>query len=402
MPIIWTITLIFSVIILIIVVLLVELAIGFKKEIGKHPASTFDSSYTTFTLFNDGHRFIDALKRDMAQAKHHIHLTSFIFRYDQIGQELIDILLRHARNGIKIRLLLDYLGSHSFPKKIQKNLKAAGIELGFTAKPTFPFTIYSINRRNHHKTVVIDGHIGYCGGFNIGDDYLGNKSTTGDWRDYHLRLEGEGVENLQKQFLYDWKRTCHQSLNGKAFFPALPQGKSRISFVSSFGKDLEQLFIDHLSKAQSHIFIGTPYFIPTKHMQHILIDLLERNIEVTLLLPLKRDHPFVRPASYHYLGQLLKHGAKVYHFYQGFYHAKVFIVDDSHCCLGTANFDQRSFFWNDEMSAFIYDQECVAEVKKMAMEDIERSIPFTLTDYKKRSLYEKLKTTLSLLLSPLL
>jgi len=402
MPILWTMTIMLIILILIIVTALIELIVGFKRGIGKHPASQSDFSHTTLTLFNDGHRFIAALKRDMAQARHHIHLASFIFRYDQIGQELVNALLHHASNGIKIRLLLDYIGSHSFPKKIQKKLKAAGIELGFTAKPTFPFTLYSLNRRNHHKTVVIDGRIGYFGGFNIGDDYIGNKSVMGDWRDYHLRLEGDGVQNLQKQFLYDWKITCHQSLDEDVFFPTLPQGKSSISIVSSVGKGLEELFIDHLSKAKSHIFIGTPYFIPTKRMQHVLITLLKRKIEITLLLPLKRDHPCVRPASYHYLGQLLKHGANIHHFYQGFYHAKVFIVDDSHCYLGTANFDQRSFFWNDEMSALIYDQKCVAEVKKMAMKDIERSIPFTLVDYKKRSIYEKTKTTLSLPLSPLL
>ncbi|WP_229672230.1 cardiolipin synthase [Pullulanibacillus camelliae] len=398
----WTIIVVLIVIILIIIAALVDLITGFKKDVGKYSAPKPAPSQTTVTLFSDGHRFIDALKRDMSQAKQHIHLAFFIFRYDQIGQELVDTLLSYARKGVKIRLLLDYLGSRGFPKKIQNKLSEAGIELGFTAKPTFPFTVYSLNRRNHHKTVVIDGKIGYFGGFNIGDEYLGIKSDMGDWRDYHLRLEGEGVKELQKQFLYNWQITRQQALDGDEFFPALPQGKSNMSFVPTAGKGLEALFIEHLSKAKKRLFIGTPYFIPTKRMQNVLIGLLKRNVEVTLLLPLKRDHPFVRPASFHFLGQLLNCGAKVYHFYQGFYHAKVFIVDDSSCYLGTANFDQRSFFWNDEMNAFIYDQELIAEVEKMTIEDLRRSTPFTIDDLKKRSAYEKLKTTLSLPMSPLL
>ncbi|GGH87043.1 cardiolipin synthase [Pullulanibacillus pueri] len=402
MPILLTIGTILVVIIFILFAAILDVVIAFKKGIGKTQAPSPSARWSNVAMFNDGHRFMDALKRDMEGAQHHIHLAFFIFRYDQIGKEMIEALIKHANRGVEVRLLLDAIGSKGFPKKARKKLEAAQIQFAYTAKLYFPFTIYALNRRNHHKTVVIDGKTGYFGGFNIGDEYLGKKTDMGDWRDYHLKIEGGGVKDLQDQFLSHWNKANKTQITGDVYYPKLERGHYEMKIIPTAGVGLESLFIDHLSRAQKHVFIGTAYYIPTKGLQKALLELLKRNVDVTILLPLRKDHPFVRPVSYHYLGPLLKHGAKVYHFYQGFYHAKVFIVDDVSCYMGTANFDQRSFLWNDEMSGFIYDKKLISEIEKMTKEDIRRSMTFTYDDLKKRPLIEKVKTQLSLPLAPLL
>ena len=289
-----------------------------------------------------------------------------------------------------------------FSKKSRRQLRAGGVSLAFSAKPFFPFFFYSLNRRNHRKLSIIDGKIAYFGGFNVGDEYLGRKADFGDWRDYHLRLEGTAVKDIQTRFLKDWNEATKENISGTNYFPELPDGRHEMKLIPTSAYFLEDLFIDHLMRAKERIFIGSPYFIPTKRLMNTLIQQLDSGVQVTLLIPTKKDHPFVRPASYTYFKPLLEHGAHIFHFYQGFYHAKVFIVDHVSCYMGTANFDRRSFNWNDEMNGFIYCHDLIEEIEAMTKKDLLRSVELTLEDLSRRPLREKVSTKLSTILSPFL
>jgi cardiolipin synthase A/B len=402
MVIIWTIALIVTIAVLFILFVILDIWLGFRKlkrdsDIGLSPGRLSDVQ-----LFSDGRRFFDALDKDIEKATDHIHISFFIFRVDLIGTEIVDLLITKAQQGVEVRLLLDAIGCLRFPRKVKRKLRDGGVLLAFSAKPYFPFFFYSLNRRNHRKLQIIDGKVAYFGGFNVGDEYLGRKADMGDWRDYHIRVDGQGVYDLQAQFLKDWNESAKTNVDGDRYFPELKEGTHEMKLIGTDGYFLEDLFVDHLSRAQERIFIGSPYFIPTNRLMKTLIKQLERGVKVTLLLPSKKDHPCVRPASYAYFSPLLERGAQIFHFYQGFYHAKVFIVDHVSCYMGTANFDQRSFNWNDEMNGFIYSEKLIREIEEMTMKDLTRSEELTLNDLKKRPLYEKVKTKMSMLLSPLL
>ncbi|MGV3489663.1 MAG: cardiolipin synthase [Tuberibacillus sp.] len=402
MVIVWTIVLILAVAALLIFFVLLDIWLGHRKLKEKGDIGLSRTRMSDVIVFSDGRRFFDSLEKDILQAKRHIHIAFFIFRNDDIGKEICELLMKKAQSGVEVRLLLDALGAFTFSRKARKQLRKAGVSLAFSAKPYFPFFFYSLNRRNHRKLSIIDGNIAYFGGFNVGDEYLGRKADMGDWRDYHLRLVGTGVQDIQTCFLNDWHEATKEQLSKPEYFPELFDGRHKMKLIPTNAYFLEDLYIDHLLRAKERIFIGSPYFIPTKRLLNALIQLLDRGVQVTLLIPTKKDHPFVRPASYTYFRPLLDHGARIFHFYQGFYHAKVFIVDDVSCYMGTANFDRRSFDWNDEMNGFIYSKQLIEEIVAMTKKDLLRSVELTLDDLKHRPLHEKLSTKLSTILSPFL
>lgn len=358
--------------------------------------------HSNLDLFLDGRLYFDALERKIADAKHHIHISSYIFRHDDLGKTVLTYLKNKALEGVEVRLLLDYFGQ-KIPQMVRLELAVAGIELRFSRAPSLLNPILSLNRRNHRKIAVIDGQVGFFGGYNVGDEYLGKKSEFGQWRDYHLLLRGENVQDLQKCFIEDWEKATGERITGDAYFPPLEAGRTLMRIVPTPNASLlEEEFIRHLNKAHDHVFIGSPYFIPSDQLLKELVHLLDRGISLTLLLPMKKDHPLVKPLSYHYLEPLLKRGAKIYEYYLGFYHAKVFIVDDKSCYFGTGNFDRRSLFLNDEICSFIYDQTLINEIVAKTEKDLIQSKQLTLEDLKRRSWVEKGKTALSHPFAPLL
>lgn len=402
MVVVWTIALILILLVLFLFFVILDIWLGYRKLKRDSDIDLLHGRLSDVQLFSDGRRFFDALEKDITAAKDHVHISFFIFRVDEVGRAIVNLLNQKAQEGVEVRLLLDALGCMHLPKKTKKAFKDSGVQLAFSAKPFFPFFFYSLNRRNHRKLQIIDGKTAYFGGFNVGDEYLGRKADMGDWRDYHLRLIGKGVEDIQTQFLKDWRESTKEEVSGKRYFPKLEDGRHEMKLIGTDGYFLEDLFIDHLSRAKERIFIGSPYFIPTKRLMKTLTEQLARGVKVTLLLPAKKDHPCVKPASFNYFSSLLEGGAKIFHFYQGFYHAKVFIVDNVSCYMGTANFDKRSFNWNDEMNGFIYSENLIQEIEEMTERDLMRSEELSLTDLKERTILEKVKTKASALFSPLL
>jgi cardiolipin synthase A/B len=391
--------LVFFVIVIILALIYLDDKLGRLVFQNKNKKIVYPRRQSDISFFINGTHLFSDYFAEIRQAKHHIHILFYIIKNDETSQPFFQLLKQKAREGVQIRLLVDWVGSFGLPKSLIRSLKASGIEFAYTYKPHFPFFFYWLNRRNHRKITVIDGKIGYIGGFNIGREYVGKDPNFGEWRDYHLKITGEGVHDLQTQFLRDWEEATNTALAKSEYFPSLQAGAIAHQLFAKDGHALEQQLIDVIDQAKKEIIIGSPYFIPSRSVMNALLDALRRGVNVTVLVPLKADHLFVKEAAYPYFYRLLKAGARIYRFYQGFYHAKTIVIDEQWCDIGTANFDKRSLFFNSEINCYIFDRGFIREVKKAIERDLARSEQMTLDFWKKRTLWERGKESIATLLS---
>ncbi|MBP1969757.1 cardiolipin synthase [Virgibacillus natechei] len=358
-------------------------------------------------IYTDGAAKFDALIQDIQHATNHIHLLYYIIRDDQLGQRIADELIKKAKEGVEVRILYDDMGSRSLKSKSIKRLRSVGILVEAFFPPKIAKLNFKINYRNHRKLAIIDGKVGYIGGFNIGDEYLGKKKKFGYWRDTHLRIYGDAVRNMQTRFILDWNQASRNDiLYEERFYDAVPSGDVGIQIVSS-GPDseLEQIkqgYIKMIMEAKDYIYIQTPYFIPDESLRDALRIAAASGVDVKLMIPNKPDHPFVYWATLSSVGDLLKAGADVYIYQNGFLHAKTIVVDGNISSVGTANIDVRSFRLNFEINAFLYDKEVTQRLVDLFNEDILLSTQMTPKLYSKRSLGIRFKESVSHLISPIL
>ncbi|WP_062110683.1 cardiolipin synthase [Bacillus niameyensis] len=328
--------------------------------------------------------------QDLKKAHSSIQIIFYIVQNDHFSNVFFEILKEQAEKGIQIHLLLDQIGSRKVPKKWFDQAQLSGIKISFCHRLRFPFFFFSLQQRNHRKVTIIDGKIGYLGGYNIGMEYIDLDPKLTPWRDYHIRLKGEGVADLQQEFWLDWNKATGERLKREE--TELPyQGRMVHKIFPTVGIGLEEVMIEHIHKAQTTIIIGTPYFIPPKNIFLALIKALERGVDVKVLVPKTSDHPIVKEASFRYLRQLLDLGCSVYHFQNGFYHAKVLVIDDDFCDIGTANFDYRSMLINYEINCFIYDKTFISEVEATLAEDMNQSEKLSLEGLKKVGVLVRMK-----------
>jgi cardiolipin synthase A/B len=368
-----------------------DFMLGRKKHLANANTNVLPARESNLDIFAKGPELFDDLFSEIRKAKQHIHILFYIVQDDKISQEFLSILKEKAQAGVEVRLLIDWVGSGLKRKTIQ-SLKDAGVEFAYSQTPKFPFLFYSSQVRNHRKISVIDGRIAYLGGFNIGKEYFDQDPKLSPWRDYHLKMTGEGVRDLQNEFLEDWRAAAKVNLlQDKAYFPHLEKGTNRQRIVPTEGILLEEMFSDLISQAEKSIFIGTPYFIPSKRVFDLLRNAIKRGVSVTVLVPFTADHVLVKEASLPYLRTLLKDGAEVYQYLKGFYHAKVVLIDDQVCDVGTANFDKRSMFLNYELNCLIYDPEFIKKIKHILTEDILNSKKATLQDFNRVNLLLSIK-----------
>lgn len=360
-------------------------------------------------IFTDGNEKFDQLFQDIRQAKDHIHLQYYIFRNDNLGKQLISLLTDKAKAGVRVRVLYDDMGSRTLTKRAFKQLIQAGGEIAAFFPSPIPLVNLRLNYRNHRKLVIIDGQIGYVGGFNVGDEYLGLKSKFGYWRDTHLRIKGRAVHTMQTRFILDWNQAADERKMGFAerYFPeSRPAGNVSMQIVTS-GPDEEWEQIKHgyikmIASAKTSIYIQTPYFIPDASVLDVLRIASLSGVDVRVMIPNKPDHMFVYWATLSYAGELLKTGAKIYIYDNGFIHSKMIVVDDQVASVGTANIDVRSFRLNFEVNAFIYHKETARKLTDIFHQDMELARELTLESFRQRPLKIRFKESISRLLSPIL
>ena len=360
-------------------------------------------------IFHDGVDKFEHLIQDIERARDHIHIQYYIFKLDQLGQRIYRALVKKAKQGVKVRVLYDEMGSRTTKRRHFKELVDAGGEVEIFFPSILPLINPRLNYRNHRKIVVIDGKIGFIGGFNVGDEYLGLKDRFGYWRDTHLRIEGSAVHPLQTRFILDWNQatTAHTIHYANRYFPIIPRkGAVSMQIVSS-GPDSEweQIkngYLKMISMAKRYIYIQSPYFIPDQSFMDTIRIACLSGIDVRIMIPNKPDHMFVYWATFSYVGQLLEAGAKIFHYERGFIHAKMIVVDDEVSTVGTANIDLRSFRLNFEVNAFIYDRKVSHHLAELFERDILDCSELTVELYHKRTLNIKIKESISRLLSPIL
>nr|WP_090885886.1 cardiolipin synthase [Evansella caseinilytica] len=360
-------------------------------------------------IYVDGAEKFNALLKDIREAKEFIHLQYYIFRNDNLGKKLIQALVEKAKEGVKVRILYDELGSRRLRRKNFSELVANGGEVGVFFPSKLALINLRLNYRNHRKLVNIDGQIGYIGGFNVGDEYLGLNDKFGYWRDTHLRIQGPAVDVMQTRFILDWNQASKQYHihYEKRYFPKKQlSGKAAVQIVSS-GPDSEweqvkQGYIKMIMAAKDSIYIQTPYFIPDQSLLDALRIAALSGKDVRIMIPDKPDHPFIYWATLSHVGELLKAGVKVYIYKNGFIHAKMLVVDREINSVGTANIDIRSFKLNFEVNAFIYDVDVSEKLAAYFEKDMKFSMRLTQDMYQKRSRRIRFKESISRLLSPIL
>lgn len=361
-------------------------------------------------VYVDGNEKFNNLIKDIQNAKDHIHLEYFIIKDSKIAQIIKDELIKKSKSGVKIRIIYDDVGCWRFwfHRNFFNEMKANNIDIRPYLKGKITIPIGGmINYRNHRKIVVIDGKIGYTGGINIGDEYMGKSKKFGYWRDTHIKIEGTSVYMLQMIFLTDWYYNTKEIIFEEKLFPKLEaKGNSMIQIVAS-GPDSDWESIHYayfyaICQAKKSIYIETPYFIPDESLLKALKCAALSGVELIILFPKIADHKIVNTASYSYFQEILESGGKVYLYDKGFLHSKIIIIDDFVASTGSANMDLRSFKLNFEVNAFIYDKQIIEDIKEDFMNDLKDSEELDKNKFEDRKMTTKIKESISRLFSPIL
>ena len=361
-------------------------------------------------IYTDGKEKFHALIEEMKQAKKYIHLQYYIIRSDELWQKIEPVLIAKAHEGVEVRVLFDSMGCRTMHNRDWERLEREGVQVAEFFPAFLGQLQLRMNYRNHRKIVVIDGRIGFVGGFNVGREYLGLDSKFGYWRDTHLCIEGAAVTSLAVRFVLDWNYAAKENLFQRDSLFELPQyvrgGHDPVQIISSGPdsqtKTIHDNYLHLIHSAKDHVYIQTPYFIPDDSILDALKIASRAGIDVRIMIPCKPDHPFVYWATYSYIGDMVAAGAKCYVYNNGFLHAKTLSVDGMVACVGTANMDIRSFGLNFEVNATIYSERTVQKLERAFENDMNQCTYITRKIYEERSLVIRIKEQFSRLLSPLL
>nr|WP_295972565.1 cardiolipin synthase [uncultured Bacillus sp.] len=363
---------------------------------------------TDTKVLTNGEETFTYILQELQKAVHHIHLEYYIVRDDHIGQSLKSLLIQKANEGVKVRFLFDAVGSWKLSKEYIHELRDAGVEMVLFGPVRLPFLNSKFNFRNHRKIIVIDGSVGFAGGLNIGDEYLGRNAQFGFWRDTHLMLKGEAVRSLQLIFLQDWYYMTNSScLTAEYLSPVLKENRyGGVQFIAG-GPDneysaIKNIFFAMITSAKDSVWIASPYFIPDADIFSALKIASLSGVDVRLLVPKKPDKKIVFHASRSYFPELLEAGVRIYEYEKGFMHSKIIIVDHVLASIGTSNMDMRSFHLNFEVNAFLYRTKSTQDLVHEYENDLHDSKEIDAESFSQRHLGHRLLESTSRLLSPLL
>lgn len=332
------------------------------------------------SLLINGEQKFPEVMRSLEAARDHIHLEYYIFEPDTVGRAIIDVLIRKASEGVKIRFIYDDFGSRRIRKKEVKRMREAGIEVYPFYKILLVALANRMNYRNHRKIIIIDGITAFTGGINVCDKYVNDPAKPKKlfWRDTHLKISGPSVQSLQYIFMGDWNYCSGQKLiPDRKFFPrpdSETPGSKCVQVVSS-GPDSDTPLILHslcgaISLSTAEVLITSPYFIPEDTVMDTLMIAAYSGISVKLLVPGKSDSLLVNLANHSNFGRLLKAGIEIYTYQKGFDHAKTMVADSGLAVVGTANMDQRSFDLNFEVNVMVYDPETNGQLREAFYRDL--------------------------------
>lgn len=364
-------------------------------------------------LFFDGKEKFEKMFEDIRNAKETVHVEYYAFIKSDIGEKFLKLLTQKAKEGLEVRLLYDPWGSNGTRKSWFKDFQAAGGEVlqFITSKNVIAKT--RLNYHLHRKIVVVDGCIGWTGGFNVGDQYVNVTEKFGYWRDTHVRIKGVASLLLQERFFQDWNASIERSEEALAFsekyFPSDRfDNKDNIPIqIVTDGPDsrseiLKDGFIDMIISAKKSVWIQSPYLVPDDPMFTALTIAARSGVDVRIMIPCMPDHPFIYRATQYYANLLTSYGIKIYSYQKGFMHAKASVFDEKICSVGSMNQDFRSYSLNFEANAFIYDSKISHKVARAFEKDMKDCLLITPEVIKSQGKWLHFKQRFSRLLSPIL
>jgi cardiolipin synthase len=350
-------------------------------------------------VLQNGDALFPLMLREIKNAKSTITFAQYLFKGGSLAQELARSFAERCQAGIKVYVLLDSHGSEA-PEEIPEMIRKAGCQLEYfrrirAPQVILPWKLLRYNYRNHRRILVIDGRIGFTGGYGISDAWMGDGRTEDHWRDTNVRVEGPAVKFLQAAFTESWLETTGDLLGGDGFFPRLePRGKTQLQFVKSspVGGSFQNylLYLLSITSAKKSILITNSYFIPDDRMIEALLDATARGVRVVVLVPGKIDFKITYRASRRYYGRMLLGGIEIFEYSPALLHSKTMVVDGIWATIGSTNFDNRSFALNEELNLALYDKRVAQELEQAFAEDLKHSRKITYEEWDARGIKEKL------------
>lgn len=373
----------------------------------------------------DGQEKFDDLFQAIKQAKSSVHLEYFNFRNDSIARLLFGILEKKAAEGVEVRALFDAFGNWSNNRPLKKHhldsIRAKGVEIYKFDPITFPWLNHVLSR-DHRKIAIIDGEVAYTGGMNVADYYIKGTRQVGKWNDMHCRIEGLAVNDLQRIFLKMWNKTAKQNVHGAKYYrgyrnrgyiknlkpdTCTTAGNKMVGIVNReprvSNEMMRTLYVGAINAAQDSLKIINPYFTLNRSIKKALRKAIKRGVKVEIMLSTSSDIPLTPDCGFYNAHKLMKQGANVWMFTDGFHHTKVMMVDGKFCTVGSANLNARSLNFDYEENAVIVDSCTTRQLDKLFDDDKKESFLLTSKSWDEfRTPWQKLRGWFAHLLAPVL
>ena len=379
-----------------------EITIGeakFFRTIEAHTDAPVTSGNRIDVLLNGDETF-PVMLDEIRKAKSSITFAQYLYENGSIARELAQAFADRCRAGVKTTILLDSHGSGKVPSEIIATMKDAGCNVEYFRRVDaegiiFPWKLLRYNYRSHRRVLVIDGRVGFTGGYGISEAWTGNGRMPEHWRDTNVRIEGPVVRFLQTAFAESWLEATGIAIGGDDYFPHLePKGNISAQVVKSSptGGSFQNymLFLLSINSAKTSVLITNPYFIPDEVMTNALLKAVERGVRVVVLVPGKSDSRFAYTASRSQYGKLLLGGVKVFEYQASLMHAKTIVADGVWATIGSTNFDNRSFALNQEINLTVYDKGTAQKLEKVFNDDLTYSKEITYEAWQSRGIFERL------------
>jgi cardiolipin synthase len=356
-------------------------------------------------LLENGDQFFPLLLRDIAAAKESVHVETYIWWKGAICGQIANALAAKAKQGVEVRLLVDASGGHKMDKELAKLMLDSGVHF-VRFHPLSLSNLGRMNNRDHRKQAIIDGRIGYIGGYGFAEEWTGHGQDKDHWRDDGLRVEGPIVGRMQAAFAENWIEETGEIMAGEKYFPhlvAVGPTKAHLAYTSPTGgvSSVQVLYYLAIKAAQHEIIIQNPYMLPDDESVEAMAEAVKRGVDVRIMVPAttSTDSPVVQHASHHLFGRLLQRGIKIFEYQKTLIHQKVIIVDGVWSCVGSTNFDRRALQLNDEVSMGVLDTALAAQLKAVFENDMQFAKERKYDEWHHRGLWHKAVDRLAYLAS---
>ena len=378
----------------------------FERSMGALMGPAIVGGNRTEALLN-GQEIFPAMLKAIRGAEKTITFETYIYWSEEIGKEFAEAFAERARAGVKVHVLIDWVGSSKMDDAYLDSMKQAGVEVRLY-HPLKWYNVARINHRTHRKLLVVDGRIGFTGGVGIAGQWTGNAQDPEHWRDSHYRVEGPVVAQMQAVLIDNWIKTTGKVLDGPDYFPEIkPVGNDHAQVFSSSpqggSESMRLMYMMAMTAAQKTIHLSISYFVPDEMTRQILIDAAKRGVKVQIIVPGEHiDVDLVRSSSRGLWGELLEAGVEIYEYAPTMYHCKVMIVDGLMVSVGSTNFDDRSFRMNDEANLNIYNAVFAEAQIAVFNDDLKHARRISYAQWKQRPFSEKVHEYFASFLGPLL